>query len=293
MKNNLNDLDLNINNYSLDDILNLFKLSHDFNENDIKKTKKVVLMTHPDKSGLDKKFFLFFISAYKLIYNVYKFKCNQEIKNTDRENYEHKDNLKEILIKFSKEKNFNIKFNELFEKYNYNTEEISDGYGDWLKNNDDEYNIANNRDEMNKIINNKKNKLREIMVKNDLIDVGTGRNIQQSTLTGTRPKYYESDVFGNLKYDDLKRAYDESVVPVTDDDYNDKKKYKTVDEYNRFREKDIIYQYKNLNHDKKLNEINNKNIISNTNRAYILAKQQENYKLQNDKFIHSLLKLKN
>ena len=293
MKNNLNDLDLNINNYSLDDILNLFKLSHDFNEYDIKKTKKVVLMTHPDKSGLDKKFFLFFISAYKLIYNVYKFKCNQEIKNTDRENYEHKDNLKEILIKFSKEKNFNIKFNELFEKYNYNTEEISDGYGDWLKNNDDEYNIANNRDEMNKIINNKKNKLREIMVKNDLIDVGTGRNIQQSTLTGTRPKYYESDVFGNLKYDDLKRAYDESVVPVTDDDYNDKKKYKTVDEYNRFREKDIIYQYKNLNHDKKLNEINNKNIISNTNRAYILAKQQENYKLQNDKFIHSLLKLKN
>ena len=60
MKNNLNDLDLNINNYSLDDILNLFKLSHDFNEYDIKKTKKVVLMTHPDKSGLDKKFFLSF-----------------------------------------------------------------------------------------------------------------------------------------------------------------------------------------------------------------------------------------
>ena len=55
----------------------------------------------------------------------------------------------------------------------------------------------------------------------------------------------------------------------------------------------MIDQFNNLNHDKKLNEINNKEIISNTNRAYILAKQEENYKLQNDNFIHSLLKLKN
>lgn len=292
MINNLDNLDLNIDNYSLDDILNLFKLTHNFTENDIKKTKKVVLMTHPDKSGLDKKFFLFFSSAYKLIYSVYKFK-NKDKNNLNRENYEHSDNLKDTLIKFSEQKNFNKKFNELFEKYNYNTEEITDGYGEWLKDNSNDNKVANNKDEMNKIINNKKHRLREIIVKEDLHDVGTGINIQQSTLTGFRPKYYESDVFGKFKYDDLKRAYDESVVPVTEDDYNNRKKYNSVDEYNRFRKTDIINQYNNSNHDKKLNELNNKEIISNTNRAYLLAKQQENYKLQNDNFIHSLLKLKN
>jgi hypothetical protein len=292
MINNLDNLDLNIDNYSLDDILNLFKLTHNFTENDIKKTKKVVLMTHPDKSGLDKKFFLFFSSAYKLIYSVYKFK-NKDKNNLNRENYEHSDNLKDTLIKFSEQKNFNKKFNELFEKYNYNTEEITDGYGEWLKDNSNDNKVANNKDEMNKIINNKKHRLREIIVKEDLHDVGTGINIQQSTLTGSRPKYYESDVFGKFKYDDLKRAYDESVVPVTEDDYNNRKKYNSVDEYNRFRKTDIINQYNNSNHDKKLNELNNKEIISNTNRAYLLAKQQENYKLQNDNFIHSLLKLKN
>ena len=52
MINNLEKLDLNIDNYSLDDILKLFKLSHSFTEEDIKKTKKIVLMTHPDKSGI-------------------------------------------------------------------------------------------------------------------------------------------------------------------------------------------------------------------------------------------------
>lgn len=291
MINNLEKLDLNIDNYSLDDILKLFKLSHSFTEEDIKKTKKIVLMTHPDKSGLDKKFFLFFCSAYKLIYSVYQFKNNKNKKN--RDDFEHNDNLKETLITFSKKKNFNKKFNELFEKYHFNTEEITEGYGEWLKNNNDDNKIAKNKDEMNRMINNKKNKLKNIIVKEDLIDIGRGININQSTLTGSRPKYYESDVFGNFKYDDLKRAYDESVVPVTDEDYNNIKKYRSVDEYNRFRKKDMIDQFNNLNHDKKLNEINNKEIISNTNRAYILAKQEENYKLQNDNFIHSLLKLKN
>ena len=291
MINNLEKLDLNIDNYSLDDILKLFKLSHSFTEEDIKKTKKIVLMTHPDKSGLDKKFFLFFCSAYKLIYSVYQFKNNKHKKK--RDDFEHSDNLKETLITFSKKKNFNKKFNELFEKYHFNTEEITEGYGEWLKNDNDDNKIAKNKDEMNRMINNKKNKLKNIIVKEDLIDIGRGININQSTLTGSRPKYYESDVFGNFKYDDLKRAYDESVVPVTDEDYNNIKKYRSVDEYNRFRKKDMINQFNNLNHDKKLNEINNKEIISNTNRAYILAKQEENYKLQNDNFIHSLLKLKN
>lgn len=291
MINNLDNLDLNIDNYSLNDILNLFKLSHNFTIDDIKKTKKMVLMTHPDKSGLDNKFFYFFTSAYKLIYNVYKFKNNNK-NNKNRENYKHNDNVKDTLIKFSKQKNFNKNFNKLFEEYKLNTEEVNEGYGEWLKDHNKEE-IAKNKDEMNNIINNKKKELRQLIVKDDLLDIGNGINIQQSTLTGSRPKYYESNVFGNFKYDDLKRAYDESVVPVTEEDYNQVKKYSNVNEYNIFRKSDILNQYKKSNHDKKLNEFNNKAIISNTNRAYMLAKQQESYKKQNDKFIHSLLKLKN
>ena len=54
--------DLNIENYNLDDILHLFKLPIDFTLTDLKKAKKQALMTHPDRSGLVSKFFLFYRS---------------------------------------------------------------------------------------------------------------------------------------------------------------------------------------------------------------------------------------
>jgi len=46
------DFDFNIENYDYDDLLNLFKIPYNFDENDLKKSKLVVLKTHPDKSGL-------------------------------------------------------------------------------------------------------------------------------------------------------------------------------------------------------------------------------------------------
>ena len=60
-------LDLDIDNYEYEDILNLFKLNINFGENDLKNAKKQVLNMHPDKSNLDKKYFLFFSSAYKML----------------------------------------------------------------------------------------------------------------------------------------------------------------------------------------------------------------------------------
>ena len=49
-------IDLNIDNYELDDILNLFKIDYDFNHDDLKRVKKYVLQTHPDKSKLSKEY---------------------------------------------------------------------------------------------------------------------------------------------------------------------------------------------------------------------------------------------
>ena len=67
-------LDLNIDNYDLTDLLALFRLEFDFKEDDLKRVKKSVMKTHPDKSGLDKKYFLFFTSAYKIIFSIYEFR---------------------------------------------------------------------------------------------------------------------------------------------------------------------------------------------------------------------------
>ena len=64
-------LDLNIDNYNLDELLKLFHLSYDFTASDLKQAKRIVLRTHPDKSNLPKEYFLFFSKAYKIIFNIY------------------------------------------------------------------------------------------------------------------------------------------------------------------------------------------------------------------------------
>lgn len=129
-------MDLNIDNYTLDDLLKLFKLSKDFTESDLKEARKRVVAVHPDKSGLDKEYFLFFHKAYSLLTSVHSFKRKTQANmyepqefETILENLENSD--KRILAKkFIEQKTFSDDFNRLFETL-YLKEE--DGYGDWLK----------------------------------------------------------------------------------------------------------------------------------------------------------------
>ena len=125
-------MDLNIENYDLDDILKLFKIPKNFLEEDLKAAKKIVLKTHPDKSGLHPDYFRFYSQAYKKIYFIWKFKSSSKDKNSktyDEIVVEHSDNSinlsenkKETLDNFlssnkiEKGKNFNKWFNEQFEK---------------------------------------------------------------------------------------------------------------------------------------------------------------------------------
>lgn len=55
----MEDIDLEIRNYELTDILNLFKIPLLFNEKHLKQAKITVLQMHPDKSHLPKEYFLF------------------------------------------------------------------------------------------------------------------------------------------------------------------------------------------------------------------------------------------
>ncbi len=61
-KNQYELLDLNIENYSREELYKLFgfKSSIILTEENMKEAKKIVLKTHPDKSRLDNKYFVFF-----------------------------------------------------------------------------------------------------------------------------------------------------------------------------------------------------------------------------------------
>ena len=123
-------VDLDINNYNLEDILNLFKIPVNFDEQDLKRAKQVVLKTHPDKSGLDSKYFLFYSKAYKMLYSVWDFRKKGDVnKASSNTNYENVDKFseedkKKILdnlfksdntkTKFKTNSDFNNWFNEQF-----------------------------------------------------------------------------------------------------------------------------------------------------------------------------------
>ena len=44
--------DLDINNYSFDDVLNLFSIDSALSPDSMKQARRIALMTHPDKSSL-------------------------------------------------------------------------------------------------------------------------------------------------------------------------------------------------------------------------------------------------
>jgi curved DNA-binding protein CbpA len=125
------EIDLNIANYNLDDLLNLFKLDVDFDLVDLKSVKKKVLKFHPDKSGLDKEYFLFFSNVYNILKNLWTFK-NKDISD---ESKLHRSDLtfeeKEMLDTFfEKNKNINFQewFNQQFEQVYQTEDDDNDDY---------------------------------------------------------------------------------------------------------------------------------------------------------------------
>jgi hypothetical protein len=85
----LSNLDLDLNNYSMNDLLNLFNLqSTVLNDEMMKSAKKITLKMHPDKSRLDPKFYIFFTDAYNRLEYIYDFQNKSAKKTNSNTNYE-------------------------------------------------------------------------------------------------------------------------------------------------------------------------------------------------------------
>ena len=102
----MSEFDLNLDNYNLKDLLNLFKIKINFDEDDLKRAKIVALKTHPDKSGLDNEIFDFFFKAYKMIEKIYYFKKKKmgkvyDVEYTEIDTDNITDGDKELLNKLN------------------------------------------------------------------------------------------------------------------------------------------------------------------------------------------------
>jgi hypothetical protein len=246
---NANNFDLNIENYSMKDIFHLFNIKSDLlDENVMKEAKKFVLKTHPDKSRLDPKYFLFYSSAYKKLYHVFEFQNKSTKKKMDQEDFSNDSNNKILDNVFTKNetlkdpKNFNEWFNQKFDQYK--TDDDGDGntgYGNWLKSNEgliDASNVA--KADMANEFEKYKKQIQSVTHYKGVHDAfsstfGTSIISQQNNFTS-------GGLFNNdsLGFTDLRQAYEESVIPVTEEDYQNIPKYKNINEYKNARDKDSI-----------------------------------------------------
>ena len=241
-------IDLNIENYSREELYKLFgfKTSVILTEENLKEAKKIVLKTHPDKSRLDNKYFVFFGKAFQKIKEIYEFQNKTNKKTIDNNQYYDSQNSKILDTMFDKKnnlkepKNFNEWFNNQFEKHKLE-DPIENGYGDWLKSDDDivftPQNI--NKDSMGREIDKRKKQLQELTPYKGVGDAFVSSSAGGSSLMEYNSNFSSGSLFSGgsgMGYTDLRQAYVESVIPVTEDDYNKTQKFRSIDEYKRHRD---------------------------------------------------------
>ena len=302
------DLDLDIRNYKLQDITKLFNIPLVFNESDLRIAKLAVLQTHPDKSQLPKEYFLFFSSAYKMLYQVYTFRSGKNRNNkesykdiVDEETIDASEDSMKLCVDKVKRLNaaeFNKLFNEHYEKCKIEMEEDV-GYEDWFRSQQDDIDDLTNAswDQRVSHIDKKKQTLRDnlaLVPKNDLqsVNIYSGSSICGYALGQGVPAEHSSGLFSSLQYEDLKKAHTETVIPVTHEDYVNSKKFNNTHDLKVFRDLNL----KSFSYDKE-EAIQKKNAQAyqeeedNTHRAFMMAKQDEIAQEMNKKFNGSFLKL--
>lgn len=250
----MDDLDLDINNYDLEDLLQLFNLPLDFNKQQLKNAKSIVLKLHPDKSGLNSKYFIFYSNAYKNVCKIWEFKSKTEkdinnestvYVNNDDETSSNKIILNKMFEKnndLKKPENFNKWFNEHFEKMKV-TSDNDEGYGDWLKSDDGlEDNNCKSVSQMHEVFSQKRKQ-----ACNDIVEHSSMQSFQFGSSSGMGSDLindsggFDGEGGSGLVYQDLRKAYTETIVPVDDSLMDKRVKVGSVDELNRYRQSQDLY----------------------------------------------------
>lgn len=244
-KSSYDKLDLNIENYSREDLFKLFGLNNmTLSEDIMKECKKTVIKTHPDKSRLDEKYFIFFSQAYKKLLSIYEFQNKtSDKKKADTNEYFEAENIEVLDNFFDKQKNiknpknFNEWFNSQFDKHKLEDPQET-GYGNWLKSDEDIVFMPNiNKSNMAAEMEKRKKQVQSLTTYKGVSE-NTSSSFGGSSLMAYDSNFTAGSLFSNegMSYTDLRQAYAESVIPVTEDDYNKVKKFRSIDEYKRHRE---------------------------------------------------------
>lgn len=297
---NINNIDLNIDNYNVNDLYNLFNIDINtpLTKEILFQCKKKVLKTHPDKSGLNSDIFIFFTSAYKRLYALFDF-ANNSTKTPENVAYSSyninnkeiiDDETVDVLNKFLKQndyskntKKFNKWFNSEFEKYQINNP-LEEGHGNWLQSNDDIYEQDSNvtKSNMNSAFEKHKTRLQGIVKYEGVQDMQS--NFNGSMLNG--------DVSNSTNnYTDLKQAHIETIIPITQTDINNIQTYRNVSEYKNKRDSMDTTPMSNSEANKFFIEQNKKTDEQSIHTAFKLAREVEHNTKNLQLFKKNMLRL--
>jgi len=292
----MSEVDLDIENYELEDILNLFRLQYNFVEADLKRAYRMALKLHPDKSGLDGEYFRFYMKAYKIVENIFNFrnrkkKCAYDVVYNAKETDISED--KAVLLHSLNGKSikeFNKWFNEQFEKAKVNDDENDSGYGKWIKENEvSENNEKVSLSEFGRVFEKKKTECKALVKYNGVQDTegGGGYNLVRDKVES-----YSSGLFSKLSYEDFKKAHTETVVPVTREDYEKKEKFSSLEMYKQHRDSQNTAPPSLQQSRQYLAERDKNENVLHARRAFKILKRDEEIEKNNKKWWSNLQRLK-
>jgi len=293
--------DLDINNYELEDILKLFKLQYSFKDADLKGAYRIVLMTHPDKSGLLADYFRFYMKAYKILEKIVFFrkqrtKCRHDTIYNPNENENSSDHAaaNNSLLHFldgKSVKDFNKWFNKMFEKVKIHDEETDGGYDEWIDNNQTSTNNQKiSLNEFGRVFEKTKSECKALVKHTGIKEMGDcdggGYNLERRDVGN-----YSSAIFSKMPYEDFKKAHTETVVPVTNADFLEKKQFANVDMYKQHRQQQNTTPLSLQQSKQYLAEKSQCELEVDSRRAFKIIKKDEEVERCNDQWWSNLRRL--
>jgi hypothetical protein len=277
---------LDIYTYSFQDILELFHLHPEFNIEDLRKAKLVALKTHPDKSGLPPQYFLFYKKAFDIVLEYYNNsqKTNVPVPQLNPEYSTDQPLIKSVKNAISKTedtKKFNDRFNKLYET-NMKKEVDTEKYR-WFKEENPVYDIkattTTSASGIHGAIDN---------LKRTSSSLSIYKGVQELTLPTTATSFYEDDAenegyvtcdpFSKLKFDDLRKVHkDQTVLSVSERDFNPSKTFGSTDEMRKARGNDTLTPLEKSQAEKILRE-------KEEQKREMLVKRQHDANLQTMRF---------
>jgi hypothetical protein len=258
---------LESNDLTFEEMMHLYDIKPPLTIEKIKIAKKKLLLLHPDKNKVDTtKHYMHFRNIYEKLVKIYSYIHHETNEDNLKKEVEIDTSFKTFIEKNNispvKDKEKYLKhFNEMFENIYMKDDE---GHEEWLKK-DVEY----DKDDL-------EGSRKKLIEKNALVKI----EIEGTSLSEIN-KYY-----------DVKEAHTNSIIGLDQEKiFNERPKFKTVDEYQRYRQKtkgDILGEKESL---KKLEQDEMKQNMKAIDLSYRYMKQEEIIQSKHKEYVSKYLLL--